>query len=179
MAYLESNLGRDEQIISKAEVNILASVPNFIIGGFFVLAALIMSFPMLFDGDSDVVSVAFICLFIGLIIAAIIILPTFLLIKLTELGLTNKKIMGKYGVINTKVMDSPINKINSISVEQGLGGKIFGYAKIVISTSSGGYNFNYIKNADSFRCAVMEQIDLFDEERVRKQAEQLAGAIKQ
>ena len=162
MAYLESNLGRDEQIISKAEVNFATTLSDIIIG---MIAGAVVS---LFIPIMGIV-----------ITIAIIILFSNLRKKNTELGLTNKKVMGKYGLINTKIMDSPINKINSITVEQGLGGKIFGYGKIVISTSSGGYSFNFIKNADSFRSAVMEQIDLFDEERVRKQAEQLANAMKQ
>lgn len=171
MAYLESNLGKDEKIIVKAEVNNIAAVPNYFIGALFFIGGIVS----LFGDISGLV-------FIGIILIALalaIVLPIMLSMKNTELGLTNKKIIGKCGVVNTKVMDSPLNKINTISVEQGLGGKILGYGKIVISTSSGGYNFNYIYNADSFRSAVMEQIDIYDEERVRKQAEQMASAMKQ
>ncbi|MDE6764150.1 MAG: PH domain-containing protein [Oscillospiraceae bacterium] len=163
MAYLESNLGKEEKIISKGEVSFLPLIPSAVFG------AIILIFG---------ISAGFGGFIAALIIDAIIILPKFLGIKNTELGLTNKKVMGKYGIINTKVMDSPLNKVNSVTVEQGLGGKIFGYGKVVISTSSGGYNFNYIKSADSFRSAVMNQIDAAEEERLRKQAEQLAGAMK-
>ncbi|MDE7278653.1 MAG: PH domain-containing protein [Oscillospiraceae bacterium] len=163
MAYLESNLGKEEKIISKGEVSFLPLIPSAVFG----VIILIFGISAGFGG--------FIA---ALIIDAIIILPKFLGIKNTELGLTNKKVMGKYGIINTKVMDSPLNKVNSVTVEQGLGGKIFGYGKVVISTSSGGYNFNYIKSADSFRSAVMNQIDAAEVERLRKQAEQLAGAMK-
>lgn len=163
MAYLESNLGKDEKIISKGEISFLPIIPNAVIGGLLLIFGIGSGFG------------GFIAM---LIIAAIIILPKFLGIKNTELGLTSKKVMGKYGIINTKVMDSPLNKVNSVTVEQGLGGKIFGYGKIVISTSSGGYNFNYIKSADSLRSAIMDQIDVAEEEKLRKQAEQLAGAMK-
>ena len=163
MSYLESNLSKEENIISKGEVSFLPIIPSAVICFIILICGIAGGFG------------GFI---VALIIAAVIILPKFFGIKNTELGLTNKKIMGKYGIINTKVMDSPLNKVNSVTVEQGLGGKIFGYGKIVISTSSGGYNFNYIKSADSFRSAVMEQIDIAEEEKIRKQAEQLAGAIK-
>ena len=173
MSYLVSNLGRGEEIISKGEVGKAAIIPTAIISGlcFFIPFFLIG----LVGREIGFVLIAFIE---GIIMGAICSLPAYLMIKNTELGLTNKKILGKYGVINTKAMDSPIGKVNSVTVEQGLGGKIFGYAKIVISTSSGGYTFNYIKNADSFRAAVMEQIDIAEEEKLRKQAEQLAGAMK-
>ncbi len=163
MAYLEKNLGREEKIISKGDVSFLPIIPNAVIGGLILIGGIC-------SGLGGFIFTLF--------IAAIIILPKFFGIKNTELGLTNKKVMGKYGIINTKVMDSPLNKVNSVTVEQGLGGKIFGYGKIVISTSSGGYNFNYIKSADSFRSAVMNQIDAAEEEKLRKQVEQLAGAMK-
>lgn len=163
MAYLENNLTKGENIVFKAEVNKLAAVPYYCIGALLILLGLIT-------------------LFIGgiffIIVGIIVIAVGSLAVSKTELGLTNKKIMGKYGIINTKVMDSPIGKINSISVEQGLGGKIFGYGKIVISTSSGGYNFKYIKNADSFRSAAMEQIDIYENEKSMKQVEQVAAAMK-
>lgn len=160
MSYLERNLGKDERIVSKAQVSFLPLIPNAVIS----LLILIM-----FAANRS--------FFIGLVIAALIIVPKVLRIHFTELGLTSKKIMGKYGIINTKVMDSPLGKVNSVSVEQGLGGKIFGYGRIVVSTSSGGYNFNFIKTPDAFRSAVMNQIDEADEERIRRQAEQLAGAV--
>lgn len=163
MSYLESNLGREEQIISKAEVcKVAVIIPTAILG---VLIGFIVGF-FWFGIIGSIIS------------SAIIVIPQILQINNIELGLTNKKILGKYGVINTKIMDSPLGKINSVTVEQGLDGKIFGYGKIVISTSSGGYTFNFIKNADSFRSAVMEQIDIAEEEKIRKQAEQLAGAMK-
>ena len=40
----------------------------------------------------------------------------------TEVSLSNKRLVGKYGLINTKAMDSPLNKINSVSVDSGLVG---------------------------------------------------------
>ena len=176
MEYSENDPGWDGEIILKAEINMLAIIPNLIIGGGFIMGA-IGSMGILFGVDAAVMgAVSFILNFLT---GALIILPKFLQIKATELGLTNKRITGEYGLLNTKVMDLPISCINSIDVKQGSAGKIFGYGKIVISTSSGVYKFNYIKNANSFRSAVMEQTDIYDEERVRKQAEQLADAIKQ
>lgn len=161
MGYTESNLGKDEKIIRRGQTSKIALVPSIIFGVIFLVVGVLLKIW-----------------YIGLIIAAVIIGIKYLKIATTELSLTSKKVIGKVGIISTKVMDSPLNKINNISVEQGLGGKIFGYGKIVMSTSSGSFNFNFISQPDIFRSAVMEQIDVFDDERIRKQAEQLAGAIK-
>lgn len=186
MAYLENNLGKDEKIILKAILSERAIFFGIIIGGIIeIIAALYLSS---FDqryihylshnvlGRTDNrVTAANIILFVAMPIAIICRgIPIFS----TVLGLTNQKIIGKSGVINTKILNSSLDEVNGIAVEQDLLGRIFGYSKIVIITSSGSYKFNYIKNADSFRAAVMEQIDIAKEEKLRKQAEQLAGAMK-
>lgn len=76
-------------------------------------------------------------------------------------------------------MDTPLNKINNVSIEQGLGGKLFGYGTIVVSSSSAQYNFKGIKNPEVFRSRLMEQIDKFDEDRIKKQAMEMAKAMKE
>ena len=97
----------------------------------------------------------------------------------TELSLSNKRLVGKYGLINTKQMDSPLNKINSISVESGLFGKIFGYATVTVNTASTVYVFKNIAQAENFKHNVLEEMDRFDEARVKEQAAAIAGALKQ
>lgn len=114
---------------------------------------------------------------VGLIIAAFWLGTKYLGVSHTYISLSNTRITGKTGVINTKTMDSPLNKVNNISVEQGLGGKIFNYSTLVILTSSGNYNFKYIKSADAFKSRVMEQIEICENERLKNQAAQLMGAM--
>ena len=97
----------------------------------------------------------------------------------TELVFTNKRLLGKIGLVNTKALDTPLNKINNISVEQGLGGKIFNYGTMVILTSSTSYRFKHIKKPEAFKSKLLEQIDKFDEERIRKQAMEMAKAMKE
>ncbi len=160
MGYSEQNMGKNEKLTVKAETSMLALVPTIIWAVIIAVIAFMVFIPLA-------------------VVSLIMVGVKFLQLKKVELALTNKKLLGKVGVINTKVMDAPLNKINTISVEQKLIGKIFGYGEVVVSTSSGAYTFPFIKNADSFRSAVLNQIDEFDEERIRKQAEQLAGAIKQ
>ena len=96
----------------------------------------------------------------------------------TELAVTNKKVVGKVGLIRTKALDAPLNKINNVSVSSGLIGKIFGYGTVRINTSSGEYLFPYIKGAESFKTLILNRIDIFDEERITKQAQMMASAIK-
>ncbi len=63
----------------------------------------------------------------------------------TKIEITNKRIIGKTGLVNTNELDSPLNKINGIQVIQGMLGKIFNYGTIKITTASSFFIFNYVK----------------------------------
>lgn len=103
---------------------------------------------------------------------------TLIKIFTTKLNFSNKAVHGKVGLINTKELDTPLNKVNNISVSQGLFGKIFDYGTINITSSSGMYSFNYISKPNDFKSALLRQIDQFDEDRIKKQAETMANAMK-
>lgn len=95
----------------------------------------------------------------------------------TKLVLTTNRLYGKRGLINTKTLDTPLNKINNISVSSGLWGKLFGYGKLSITSSSGMYEYYYIKSPDTVRQAIMNEIENFDQRRIQKQAREMADAI--
>ena len=55
----------------------------------------------------------------------------------TTLVLTNKRIIGRLGVFNKVRIDSPIDAISSIMIQKKILGKIFNYAKIILTTAHG------------------------------------------
>lgn len=97
----------------------------------------------------------------------------------TEIAITDKRIVGKVGLLKTKSLDAPLNKVNNVSVSNGLMGKLFNYGTIRIDTSSGVYEFDCIKDAEGFKSQLLSQIDQFDADRIQKQAQAMASAIKQ
>lgn len=149
---IESNLGKNERIVSKAEISMIALVPTVILAIVFILILQVY----------------------GLILAALLIAAKVFELKSIMLVLTDKRLLGKMGIIGTKDMDVPLNKINTISVEKRLFGQILGYAHVIVGTSSGQYNVKYIKNADTFRGTVMEAIDLLEEYKLQRQVQQFA-----
>ncbi len=96
----------------------------------------------------------------------------------TKLEITNKRVRGKIGLVNTNELDSPLNKINGIQVIQGMFGKIFNYGTIKITTASSVFEFNYIEHPNDFKTILNNQIEAYDDERIEKQAKKLASAIK-
>ena len=96
----------------------------------------------------------------------------------TELGFTNKNFIGKTGLINTKVMNSPLNKVQTVSVNQGLFGKIFGYGTVYVDSSSRSYVYANIARADNFRTSLLNAIEEYEQEKIKKSAQEMASALK-
>lgn len=95
-----------------------------------------------------------------------------------KLNFTSKNVYGKIGILNTKKLNSPLNKINNVGVDQNLLGKILGYGTIKINTSSSIYEFKYINKPDNFANKLNEQIEIYNDEKIKKQAEELANAMR-
>lgn len=68
-------------------------------------------------------------------------------IKGTEYGITDKKIVGKTGFIFRRNIDLRLNKIESVILDQGIFGRMFGYGHIVFNgTGSGKNGFLFVQN---------------------------------
>ena len=113
----------------------------------------------------------------------LLLIPVFKAIKKTvlyfkaEIAITSKRIVGKTGFIKTNVLDAPLNKIQNVSVNQRRAGKIFNYGTLSINTAAGVYNFDGISAPDAFKGMIMEQIDQYEEDRVKQQAAEMANAM--
>lgn len=157
-----ANLGKDEEVVLQAQVHWASCLTPGIVALFLLMAGA--------GADSGF---GFFLFF-----AVLIMLKPVITMVTTQLIITNKRIYGKVGLINTKTMDVPLNKVNTVAVTSGLGGKIFGYGKLHITCSSGDYNYDLVRNPEVFRVALMEQIDRYDEARIKKQAAEMAAAIR-
>lgn len=151
MSYVDKNLGKNEVVIKKAKKN-----------GLYLLGAWIK----------------------GILLCWLLFIPTVKAIIRTiqyfncELAVTNKRIVGKVGVFNTKTLDSPLNKIQNVGNKQTFLGKIFNYTTVVVTTAACDYYFEGVKANINFKNTIMQQIDTYEEERIKQQATEMAKAIK-
>lgn len=70
-------------------------------------------------------------------ISALLLLYAWLKIRTTEMGITSKRIIRKSGLIVRNTDEIRLSKVESVSVKQGLLGRIFGYGDVIISGSGG------------------------------------------
>ena len=81
--------------------------------------------------------------------------------KTTYIACTNTMLVGHIGFINSKTLSTPLIKVQSVGMSNGLFGKIFGYHTVTIcnaGTSQAEYVFTTMSNAKQFVDKVNELI---------------------
>lgn len=164
-----------ENEIIKAEISKTALIPSVFIA--LIIDAILLSYGLANNIMDPYYAYGFYCSFAVIIIPIVFIGFKVFVLKHVQLVLTDRRIYGKTGIINTKSVDSPISKVNSVSIEQGFWGKVFHYSTVLISTSSGNYKFDFLKDAERFKEKTMEQIELYENDKLKKQAAALAESM--
>ena len=162
MNHVSKKVGRDDHIIQAAEINLFAVTPFAVCGFFFIIPGIVLFM------DSEIIAGEF-----NIAIGAIILLLGYLDIRSTHLGYSTKKVIGKCGLFGEKAMESPLNKVDSVSISKGPFGMMLNYSKITITTTSGKYSIKYIKNGEQFKQDLMDAIDDYEKQKLNEQAEQL------
>lgn len=99
--------------------------------------ALIKDERVLYRGNITLWSLWFLIL-LGVILLPVVVglfflLAAYIRYKTTELAITNKRVIAKFGFISRRTVELNINKVESIQVEQGIGGRIFDFGSLIIS----------------------------------------------
>nr|WP_315057126.1 PH domain-containing protein [uncultured Campylobacter sp.] len=144
MGYVESNLLNGENVIAKAKIHRAVFISAIII--------LIPAIVGIINKDDRL---SFICF--GGFIAALI--HGFIVLKTNELAITNQRIIGKAGFVSRDTVELKYEKIESLSVAQGVLGRIFGCGTVVVRGTGGtAVSFPYITNPVAFKNKAMEKI---------------------
>lgn len=151
MSYVDGLLMRDEAVVQKAKVT------NLVLVGAWIK---------------------------GIFLCWLLFIPTIKAIKFTiqvkkiELALTNQRVVGRVGVVARQAMDAKLDKIQTVKIEETFWGRIFKFATVTVTTAGADYVFYGIAKANDFKQAIMNQIDEYDDFKVNKQAQAIAGAMK-
>lgn len=161
--YAEKNIGSNEEIKFKADFHPI----NIIILSFFtvLLTTISITVAVIIQNatlsDSQITAFQFVqnSFWTVTLLFALLDLICFIRYKTDELAVTDKRIIGKIGLIAIKTMDMPIVKIQNVSVSYNILGRILKYGAVSIFSSSGEYTFKNIKKPEQFKNRLMEIID--------------------
>lgn len=143
MSYIDNNLMNGEQVIYRTKLHwakLLWPIVSIVIS-------------ILLKSGGNLFSSHFLLIGIIWFIAALVTYFT------SEFGVTNKRVMIKYGFIKRISLETLLNKIEGIAVKQGLLGRILNYGTIIVKGTGGTNNpFHKIEAPLNFRKNVQENI---------------------
>jgi uncharacterized membrane protein YdbT with pleckstrin-like domain len=148
MSYIDIHLLKDEIVIYRT----LLHWKVFIIP--VVFAVMILAVFMLIVAKAGYKHVELLIV----IPAILFILNAYITRRSSEFAVTNRRVIMKAGVIQTRSLEILLNKVEAVAVNQTLLGKMMNYGDIVI-TGSGGTKELYrgIEDPLAFRRAVQEE----------------------
>ena len=81
-----------------------------------------------------------------LLIALIVLIEDIVSYASLEIAVTNKRMLGKDGLVALTVLNIPLNNVTNIKVEMSMFSRICGYGKLTILTPSGDFVFTQISD---------------------------------
>ena len=98
------------------------------------------------------------CLLFIFIIGLFTIWKKIFIILTTKLEISDTVVSGKIGLIHTQTLESPINKITSVKVEQKVFGKIFNYGDVYINTPAGNFDFKCMADPNKIKQYLLDKM---------------------
>jgi len=143
MSYVKDNLMTGERVVYQTSLHWLVyfwPVVLAVVGLFMLLGSAAVGLSFLF-------------------LAGLVGLPVYVNVCNAEFAVTNRRVIMKTGWLNRRSLELLLSKIESIAVEQGLSGKLWGYGTIVVSGTGGSHEpFKNIDDPFEFRKQVQEQV---------------------
>lgn len=96
----------------------------------------------------------------------------------TKLTVSDKRVCGHTGLINTEELDCPLDKVTGVKIKQGIMGKICNYGTVSITTAANTFVFDAIAKPTHLRSVLMQQVDKAEEDKEDRLAKKIARANK-
>ena len=147
MGYIEDNLLAGEQVVFRTRLHwaIFLGPLLWILFGVLLLSG---------DGGGTLSLIL-------IVIGALSGLATLINFNTSEFGVTEKRVIGKTGWLRRVSLETLLNRVEGVSVEQGLVGRMLGYGTIVVQGTGGGKTpFTNVAMPFELRQAINQQIEL-------------------
>lgn len=155
MSYVQNSLQSDEQIVCETKVHWFVFLPTVILALF--LAVGFFYFKSAFGGDDGMDTVLTYEGYLFVFCVLLAFLSALFTYMGTECALTNKRVILKTGILSRNALELRLSKCDSLRVDQGIFGRIFGYGTIVAMTGGAANHFKFIADPIGFRNAINQE----------------------
>ena len=154
-SYVESIVGSGEQIVHVGRVSLL-TILSSLVGGTLLIAVAIGLLFMPVDSPNVTRALAGIAAALGVCIIIVAVVRR----KSTELAVTNRRVIAKFGLIARSTVEMNLGKIESVRVEQTVMGRLFNFGSIIVTgTGATMEPIEYIADPIGFRQAIQKATD--------------------
>src|SRR2546425_8269268 len=134
MSYVESNLMPGERIAYRAHL-------HWIVYGNWAGLALVFLVVALAAKNG-----------VFVLLAALSFVPPYIKVKTSEFAVTDQRVLIKVGWLQRRSIETLLDKVEGIAVEQGIFGRLYGYGTIVVAGTGGTHErFKMIAQPLEFR----------------------------
>jgi uncharacterized membrane protein YdbT with pleckstrin-like domain len=130
MAYVEQNLMPGEGIRYRTHLHWIIYAGALLCG---VSALLLLILSMDYRGQFPLAGLGGLLL----VVAAGLAFSRWVIARTSEFAVTNKRVIIKRGLVRRHTLELLLSKVESIGVDQGIAGRIFGYGSIVVIGTGG------------------------------------------
>lgn len=156
-SYIDNNLLLNEKVIYRSQ-------PHWIVFGP-ALIWLVIAIIFLYLRDPLLVPLGYLALFITIYQG----LRATILFLTTEYGITNKRVLVKFGFIRRTILEIVLRRIEGVQVEQSVLGRLLGYGTVIICGTGGTRDPVYrVVDPLRFHRIVQEQVAAEQEQRIKE-----------
>lgn len=130
MGYVDQNLMPREEVTYRASLHWIIYAGPVLVG---VLALLLLISMAWNQNLAPVAGLGGLLL----IVAAVLAFSRWVTSRTSEFAVTNKRVIVKLGLVRRHTLELLLTKVESIGVDQGIVGRIFGYGTIVVIGTGG------------------------------------------
>ncbi len=123
MSYIGENLLPDEHVVYRAELHWIIFARAILV---LVVGLVLVFVPRI--GQAGLVV---------LLLGVVMLVPPFVAYRTTELGVTNKRVIVKTGLVRRRTLELLLRQVEAISVDQSLLGRLLGFGSITLTGTGG------------------------------------------
>ena len=180
MSYIQNNLAPNEKVLLSARVHPIMFLPAvllFLLTIVMVIYSLSMAVQVSEPGAPAPIPTpeAFLggfmlCISGGIFLGSIIVgIQALIMVTTTEFAVTNKRVLAKTGWLRRQTLELLLSKVESISVDQGILGRLLNFGVVTV-TGTGGTkeSFRAIIDPLAFRKKINQIIEHYAQNSVQK-----------
>jgi uncharacterized membrane protein YdbT with pleckstrin-like domain len=123
VSYIDENLLPDEHVVYRAELHWIVFARAILM---LVVGLVLLFVPRI--GQAGLVV---------LLLGVVMLVAPFVAYRTTELGVTNKRVIVKTGLVRRRTLELLLRQVEAISVDQSLLGRLLGFGSITLTGTGG------------------------------------------